>query len=119
MHTTWRTDRDPAQVLDLLQERLATAEDVTAVDRDGAMLVVRSRDVPMWAHLLSLVLTPLPLKSVLMRARTDRVLRITATGQTPGRVIELDGDANAAVSKVLVTTSHELFPDKVAAWDNE
>jgi hypothetical protein len=117
VHTTWRTDRDPAEVLDQLQERLAAAEDVTAVDRDGEMLVVRSRGVPMWAYLLSLVLTPLPIKSALMRARTDRILRITAIADTQGPAVELDGDTNAAVSRVLVTTSHELFPDKIAAWD--
>ena len=115
MRTTWRTSRDPMQLLDLLQERLAGAEEVTAVDRDGAMLVVRSRAIPTWAYLLAAVLTPLPFKSVLMRARTDRVLRITAIGQT----LELVGDANEAVSRILVTTSHELFPDKVAAWDDE
>jgi hypothetical protein len=89
---------------------------VTAVDRDGAMLVVRSRDVPLWAHLLALVL---PIKSGLMRARTGRVLRITAIGHAEDGVVELDGETNAAVSKVLVATSHELFPDKVAAWDHE
>jgi hypothetical protein len=119
MHTTWRTQGDPAQVLDLLQERLAAAEDVTAVDRDGDVLVVRSRDVPTWAHLLSLGLTPFPFKAALLRARTDRVLRIAAVGDALNRAVELDGDANAAVSKVLVATSHELFPDKVAAWDDE
>ena len=106
-------------MLDLLQERLAAAEDVTAVDRDGAMIVVRSRDVPMWAYLLSLLLAPRPIKSALMRARTDRVLRITAIGHTQDRAVVLHGDANAAVSRVLVTTSHELFPDKIAAWDDE
>jgi hypothetical protein len=119
VHTAWRTHRDPAQVLDLLQDRLTSAADVTAVDRDGPMLVVRSRDVPMWAYLLALVLTPLPIKSALMRARTERELRITATGHSPDGAVELDGDANAAVSKVLVTTSHELFPDMAAAWDDE
>jgi hypothetical protein len=119
VHTTWRTHRDPAQVLDLLQQRLASAEDVTAVERDGALLVVRSRDVPTWAYLVSLVLTPLPIKSFVLRARTDRVLRITAVGQEANGIVELNGDANASVSKVLVTTSHELFPEKVAAWDDE
>lgn len=106
-------------MLDLLQERLSAAEEVTAVDRDGAMLVVRSRDVPMWAYLVELALPPLPFKSGLLRARTDRLLRITVTGDAHGCVVELDGDANAGVSKVLVMTSHELFPDRVAAWDNE
>jgi hypothetical protein len=119
VHTTWRTRRDPAQVLDLLQQRLADAEDVTAVERDGYMLVVRSRDVPLWAYLLSIVLTPLPIKSAPLRARTDRVLKISVVSNSPAGVVALDGDANAAVSKVLVTTSHELFPDKVAAWDDE
>ena len=118
MHTTWRTERDPVEVLDLLQERLASAEDVTSVDRDGYELVVRSRGVPLWAYLLSLVL-PLPVTSALMRVRTNRVLRVTVTGHTGDRAIQLDGDTNAAVSKVLVMTSHELFPDKVAAWDDE
>jgi hypothetical protein len=33
--------------------------------------------------------------------------------------VEFRGDANAAVSKVLVATSHELFPEKVAALDDE
>ena len=119
MHTTWRTPHDPAQVLDLLQERLAAADDVTAVDRNGGVLVVRSRDVPMWANLLSVALTPIPFKSALMRARTEKVLRITAVGDAQHPAVELDGDANAAVSKVLVATSHELFPEKVAAWDDE
>jgi hypothetical protein len=64
---------------------------------------------------LSLLLTPTPLKSAVLRARTNRVLRITATGQA----VELNGDANAAVSKILVATSHELFPDKVAAWEDD
>jgi len=107
------------QVLDLLQDRLTGAEDVTAVERDGGLLVVRSRDVPTWAYLLSLVLTPWPFKSAVMRARTNRVLRITTTADAQGHSIELDGDANASVSKVLVMTSHELFPGKVAAWDDE
>ena len=71
------------------------------------MIVVRSRDVPMWAYLLSLVLTPFPVKSALMRARTQRVLRITAIGNSEDRAVELRGDANEAVSKVLVTTSHD------------
>jgi hypothetical protein len=118
VHTTWRTNLDPAQVLDMLQERIAPAEEVTAVDRDGAMLVVRSRAVPTWAYLLSLFL-PLPGRSAFTRARTNRVLRITAMGHAQGGTVELDGDANAAVSKVLVTTSHELFPEKLAAWDDE
>lgn len=118
MHTTWRTRRDGAQVLDLLQKRLAAAEEVTSVDRDGAMLVVRSRDVPLWAYLLTLAL-PLPMTSALMRARTDRVLRITAAGDAQGCVVTLDGIANAAVSGVLVTTSHELLPERVAAWDDD
>lgn len=119
MHTTWRTNRDPAQVLDLLQERLHGAEDVTAVERDGGLLVVRSRDVPIWAYLLSIVLTPLPIKSSVLRARTNRVLRVTTISDAQGHAVRLDGDANAAVSKVLVMTSHELFPGKVAAWDDE
>lgn len=55
----------------------------------------------------------------MLRARTNRVLRITATEDSKESVITLEGDANAAVSKVLVMTSHELFPDKVAAWDDE
>jgi hypothetical protein len=119
VHTTWRTDRDPAEVLDLLQDRLAAAEGVTAVDRDGATLVVRSRAVPVWAYLLSVVLTPLPIRSALMRARTDKLLRITPVDHFQDRALELDGDANPAVSKVLVTTSRELFPDRIAAWDDE
>ena len=119
MHTTWRVHDDPAQVLDLLHRRLADAEDVTAVERTGATLVVTSRDVPTWAYLLSVLLTPLPFKSALLRARTDRVLRITATDTATKRILELDGDANAAVSQILVATSHELVPEKVASWDNE
>jgi hypothetical protein len=119
MRTTWRTPGDPAQVLDLLQQRLATADDVAAVDRSGPTLVVRSRAVPTWAYLLSVLLTPLPIKSALLRARTDKVLRITSVENAPEGALELDGDANAAVSKILVTTSHELFPDKRAAWDDE
>ena len=104
----------------MLQERLAQAEDVVTVDRIGDTLVVRSRGVPMWAYLLSVLMPPpLPVKSALMRTRTERVLRVTAVGHAENRVLELDGDANAAVSKVLVATWHDLFPDKVAAWDDE
>jgi hypothetical protein len=120
MRTTWRTNRDPAQVLDLLRERLGAAQDVTAVDRDGATLVVRSRAVPTRAHLLSVLLPPpLPFKSLFMRARTERVLRITAVDRAQDRTLELEGDANEGVSRVLVATSHELFPEKAAAWDDE
>lgn len=119
MRTTWRTNRDLSEVLVLLHQRLAAAEDVTAVEREGSTLVVRSRDVPMWAYLLSVLLTPLPFKSGLLRARTERVLRITAVDDGKDRRLELVGDANAAVSTVLVTTSHELFPERVAAWDDE
>jgi hypothetical protein len=119
VHTTWRVDRDPASVLDLLQQRLEAAGDVASVDRDGNALLVRSRGVPMWAYLLSLVLTPLPIKSVVLRARTDRLLRISAVGHADGGNVELDGDTNAAVSQVLVATAHELFPAKVAAWDDD
>ena len=119
MHTTWRTNRDPAEVLVLLHQRLAAAEGVTAVERTGSELVVRSRDVPTWAYVLSVLLTPLPFKSVLLRARTERVLRVTAVDNADEHAIELDGDANAAVSRVLVTTSNELFPERVAAWDDE
>ena len=103
----------------MLQERLAAAEDVVAVTREGSALVVRSRDVPTWAYLLSALLMPLTLKSSLLRARTNRVLRITALDDAEDGTIQLDGDANAAVSRVLVTTSHELFPEKVAALDEE
>jgi len=106
-------------VLDLLQERLAAAEDVTSVDRDRAMLVVRSRDVPTWAYVVSVLLGHLRIRSVLMRARTDRVLRITAIDHGQDDSLELDGDANASVSRILFATSHELFPEKIAAWDNE
>lgn len=118
MHTTWRTELDPGQVLDLLQRRLAVAEDVTRVDRDGLALVVRSRAVPTWAYLLTVVLPPpLPFQSALLRARTDKVLRITALAAGAG--LRLDGDANAAVSTILVSTSQELFPDKAAEWDDD
>jgi hypothetical protein len=75
--------------------------------------------VPTWAHLLSVVLPVLPGKAPLLRARTERVLRITAMDHPQDRGVQLDGDANAAVSRVLVTTSQELFPDKLAAWDDE
>lgn len=119
MHTTWQIDGDPTQVLDLLHRRLEAAEDLISLDRSGPVLVVRSRDVPTWAYLLSFVLTPFPLKSAVLRARTERVLRITAAGQSPEGVLEFDGAANAAVSKVLVMTSRELFPDKAAAWDED
>ena len=118
MRTIWRTGRNPEELLDLLQERLADAEDVLSVDRNTAVLVVRSRGVPTWAHVLSLVLTPL--KPALMRVRAERVLRITATADHwEGSGLELDGETNEAVSRILVTTSHELFPDRVAAWDDE
>jgi len=120
MRTTWRTSREPAQLLDLLQERLAAAGEVTSVERTGDSLVVRSRDVPMWAYLLSVLLPPpLPVKSALLRARTEKVLRITSIDHADDRALRLEGDANAAVSRVLVSTSHELFPEKAGAWDDE
>ena len=120
MRTTWRTPVDPAQVLAMLHQRLAAAEDVVSVERTGDMLVVRSRTVPTWAYILSVLLPPpLSLKSALLRARTENVLRITVVGHAEAGTLELDGDANAAVSSVLVSTSHELFPEKVAAWDDE
>jgi hypothetical protein len=104
----------------MLQERLAAAEGVTSVERTADVLVVRSRDVPTWAYILSVLLPPpLPLKSAVLRARTEKVLRITAVDHAADRILELDGDANAAVSRVLVSTSHELFPEKLVAWDDE
>lgn len=113
MRTTWRTP-DPLQTLTMLQERLAVAEEVTAVERDGGRLVVRSRDVPIWAHLASILLAPILTsrgpKSPFLKARTERVLRITAVDHT----LVLEGDANAGVSKVLVMTHHELFPPETS-----
>jgi len=117
VHTTWRTDVDAAHLLDLLQQRIAAAEDVTAVDRDGGTLVVRSLTVPTWAYLLSTLLTPMHGGSTFLRARSEKVLRVTA--MEPGLGLQLDGDANAAVSEILVKTSHELFPERLAAWDDD
>ena len=62
---------------------------------------------------------PVAIKTVLLRPRTERVLRITAVDDAKGRRIELSGDANAPVSKVLLVTSHQLLPDKVDAWDDD
>ena len=106
MRTTWQLDRDPRQVLELLRTRLAAADDVTAVEYDGTSVIVRSRDVPLWAYLLSVLVPQRLIDSIILRARTDRVLRITPSGSS----LELEGDANAGVSKVLVITKHELFP---------
>jgi hypothetical protein len=117
VHTTWRTQTDPTQVLDLLQQRLTGADEVTGVERDGGTLVIRSRAAPTWAYLLSVVLTPLPVKKALLRARADKVLRITALAGDSG--VQLDGDANAAVSTLLVTTAHELLPERVAELDED
>jgi hypothetical protein len=104
----------------MLQQRLTAAEDVISVERTADGLVVRSRDVPTWAYILSVLLPPpLPFKSALLRARTEKLLRIAAVDHSEAQTLELDGDANAAVSRVLVSASHELFPEKLAAWDTE
>ena len=118
MHTTWLTD-DPGHVLSLLEQRLEGAEDLIAVERSVGTLVVRSRGVSTRAYLLSAVLPPFHMKSRPPRARKEMELRITVADEGQERVLHLDGDANAAVSSVLVATSHELFPDKVADWDDE
>jgi len=106
-------------VLNELHRRLEAAEDVTGIERSGDTLEVRSRAVPTWAYVVSVALPPLPFKSRLLRARTERLLRITAVGDAPQPTLHFDGDANESVSKVLVTTSHELFPQQVAAWDDD
>ena len=106
-------------MLDLLERRLEGAEHLVTVERAAGTLVVRSRGVSTWAYLLSAVLPPFHMKSSPPRSRKDMVLRITVADDGPEQVLRLDGDANAAVSKVLVTTSYELFPEKVAAWDDD
>jgi hypothetical protein len=74
-------------VLTLLHQRLATAKDAIAVDRDSATLVVRS----------------------LASRRSD--------ARAPRR---FDGDRTRTGRLVLVTTAHELLPDKAdAAWDDD
>jgi hypothetical protein len=108
VRTTWQLDRDPRQVLELLRTRLAAADDVTAVEYDGTSVIVRSRDVPLWAYLLSVLAPRGLIDSVILRARTDRVLRITPVGSS----LELEGETNAGVSKALVMTKNEVLPPK-------
>jgi hypothetical protein len=112
VRTTWRLDRDPRAVLDLLQERLTAAEDVTAVDRTDDVLVVRSRAIPTWAYFFSTFFGPQGLGRLLLRARQDQTLRITACNGAIDRTLTLEGDANAGVSRVLVITKNEIFPPK-------